>query len=369
MNAAEFKTQNHFMGQDVFFQSDLFNATFPFVGTDADGSAVFAEMAQFAWARDAEGPYYKEGTSRVHMMSKAEFNTAVQVAIENAKTTFFFDPSTPGAVPTTPSGTIGGNYEFRVIAAGTFDGQELTPGDKLFSKGPISGTPTMDDFYLNEAESGIGAPAEADEATFGLVKLLTTIRLDDTATHSSSLPTEKAVADALKLTRTDLESQISQLDTTLRGLIQENATQIALVNDKAEINITEIAAIKLKDDEQDGRLDTLTQRADDVQSKSDNNETRIIDLEEYTYRGVDIIVGDNANSSFTIPIPGGVFDNVNHVTYNAFVSDGQGNYRPAQLTVYFTEENGVQVAKVDFSYVPTTGMYKVVALGRFKAAA
>lgn len=368
MTVEEFKNQNHYMGQDVFFQSDLFNAKFPFVGTDAAGLAVFAEMGQFAWARDDEGPYYKEGTSRVHMMSKAEFNTAVQLAIENAKTTFFFDPSTQ-PVPTTPSGIIGGNYEFRVIAAGTFDGQELTPGDKLFSKGPITGTPTMDDFYLNEAESGVGAPGEADESTFGLVKLLTTIRLNDTATHSSSLPTEKAVADALNVVKDDLENQLTQLDTTLRGLIQENATRITEVSDKVELNITDIANIKLKDIEHDGKLDTLTQRADDVQAKSDNNENRIIDLEEFTFSAVDMIVGDNTNKSFTIPIPGGVFANINAVTYNAFVSDGNGNYRPAQLTVSFAVEAGQQVAKVAFSYVPTTGMFKIVALGRFKAAA
>lgn len=373
MASPKFTTENHFLAQDVFFQSDLVNATFPFVSnvpTDTTAAEDFLAMQQHSLARDEEGLFYKEGTSRVHLASTSEVYTIAQEVVDSSRTYDWFNPATQNFPTTTLNGgSIAAGFEFRITSEGTFDGIQLTPGDTLVAKTAISGNPVGADFFLNEAESGVGAPSDASEAVAGVAKQLLAISLTGSATHAAAFPTEKAVADAILAVKSQLEQIITDAVAAVDAKTVTNAGNISALDTRMGNAETSITNLQTEQTEQNNRLTAVENRADDLEAEQLTQNAAIAALEEWTYEGTDFTIGDGNAQNFDVAIPNRRFKNLDDVAAVLYVTDGNGGYRKAgDFSFSLVEVNGVQRAQVAFSYAPTQNMYKIRLSGLSKAA-
>lgn len=373
MASAKFTTQNNFLAQDQFFFGDLLNATFPLVSNDPaniDAAGDFLAMSQHAVARDEEGLFWKVGTSRVHFSTRAEAYAIAQEVVDNSRTYDWFNPATQNfPITTLNAGAISAGFEFRVTAEGTFDGIQLSPGDILVAKSAISGNPVGADFYLNEAEKGANAAEDATEAVAGVAKQLLAISLTGSASHAAAFPTEKAVADAILAVKAQLEAIITAAVAVVDAKTVTNAGNISALTSRVTTAEGSITALQTEQGEQNDRLDAVENRADSLEAEQLTQNAAITALEEWTYEGTDLIVGDGATQVFDVAIPSRRFKNLADVVAVLYVTDGNGGYRKAgDFSYSLVEVNGVQRAQVAFSYAPTANMYKVRLQGLSKAA-
>ena len=328
---------------------------------------TFSELVENSLFFDELGVGRKAAGQRTYFKSEAEINTLIVDAVNAAKSDYFFDPINESA-PTKAGGIKAGD-KFVISADGTWDGQDLKKGDTLIAPADLVDPASYNDFIFNAAITGLQTVADATTAFSGLVTLIEAIRTDGSADHST-VTTERAVADALANLEASLQAVIQSVQTTLQTAIDTNASQISINGTGIADNAAAITNLQLAGVAQDEVIDELSNEIDDLKANDVGQDGRLDALEEWTFQGVNVPLGDGVNDTVLVPIPNNVvFKDTEDVVLTCKVSDGAGGYRP--LAVFPAEvitEAGVQKIKASFAYAAPAGQFMVRAKGLAKVA-
>ena len=249
-----------------------------FITTAPSGADDWNALQEKSMFYDENGIGWKLNGQRTYFQSEADVNNLIAAAITAADSRHFFDPTTQSN-PTSPNGSIKAGDTFVVSAEGTWDGIVLKKGDILEAITDISGTPVGSDFLLNRAQTGLENVPNATTAFHGIVKLIESIRLDGSATHTDSVPTEKAVADAIIAVRDELNLTISQVQQTLQTNIDANTALINALDSRVNTLEGEMDAVEAKNVEQDGRLTAIETKNTEQDGRLDTVEADITAIE------------------------------------------------------------------------------------------
>jgi len=200
-----------------------------------------------SWGALIEGGFFsdevgvgrKVAGQRVYFQSAADISAAIEQLRVDLTKRFPFDPTSQSAPQRYDENGVGLGVKsgdvFVVTADGTFDGQEVTEGDimEAILDVPVGTALTFQDYYFNQAESGLAAVPEATENTTGTVKFITAIRDAAIATHEK-VSTEKAVADALATLQAALNTAIAAVDAKADTNAQGIAQNAAAIDDRVK---------------------------------------------------------------------------------------------------------------------------------------
>lgn len=290
-----FVDNNMSVGQHLKFQGGAQFVDFKpvFITTAPSGADDWNALAEKSMFYDENGIGWKLNGQRTYFQSEADVNTLIANAVSAADSRHFFDPTTQTSGPVSPNGSIKAGDTFVVSVEGTWDGISLKKGDILEAFADITGTPLGSDFLLNRAQTGLENVPNATTAFHGIVKLLETIRLDGSATHTDSVTTEKAVADAIIAVRDQLNLTITQVQTTLQTNIDANTAlinsldarvatlegEMDLVEAKNVEQDTRLTDVETKNTEQDGRLTAAEADISGIITKNTEQDSRLNDVE------------------------------------------------------------------------------------------
>jgi hypothetical protein len=328
------------------------------------------------WAALVEGGYFYDevGTGRKlsgvrsYFTSTEIVNQMIADAITAADQRHYFNPTTQ-TNPTAPSGSIKAGDVFVVTADGTWNGLALRAGDILEATADITGTPTLNNFLLNQAVSGLESVAEATEALAGIVTITQTVRVDGSATHAK-VTTEKAVADAITALQTTIMSAVTGIQSNLQGQIDTLSGSVSALSSRVSDTEADITTINAKNVEQDGRLDSIDQDITAVESELSSLDSRIDTLEEWTVMGVNVELGNGTDAVYIGAVPMVEFKSPDDVSFTLKASDGNGGYinNGAIFPVTLINQGGVQKVKAVFASAPAAGKYAVRIVGLGKIA-
>jgi len=360
-NGNNFEMGSHLLMKNGAEIVNLLPVSVPLANTDD-----WAALAEKAYFIDEVGTGWKLNGVRTYFASTTVVNSMITAAIEAADQTFYFDPSTQSA-PVRPDGQpIGSGDIFKVSVAGTWNGQELNPGDTLEAPNAIAGTPVFGDFLYNNAISGLTDVPDGSTSVKGIVQLIGSIRTDGNAVDNRAA-TEKAVADALATLETAMNAALVAAQALLQNGIDTNAGNITTLNTQM-IAVQDVnTAQQLEINQAIADIVTANGLISALQTSVADHDARLVALEEWIDDGVTIPLG--GASEVTVDIPTLQFKNLENVNLILLKSDGNGGYvRGVSFSCTPVIEGGVSKVRAKFAAAPAIANYAVRVVGLSKAA-